>query len=52
VEGKGELIGNIPATSETGIATILLKAGDKPGIIEVKAVAEGLQPATLRIKVK
>lgn len=51
-EGKGELIGENSAATEAGIATILLKAGDIPGIVRVKATAEGLQPAMLTIDVK
>ncbi len=37
VKGNGELIGKQSINAEAGIATILLKAGDKPGPIKIEA---------------
>ncbi len=50
VEGAGELIGGDfnhanPMKTEMGTATALIRAGTRPGIIRVRATAEGLAPA-------
>jgi beta-galactosidase len=52
VEGDAELVGDNPRDAEAGISTILLKAGNKPGIIKVKATSEGLIPGEMEVDVK
>ena len=52
VEGEAELIGDNPINAEAGIATVLLKAGNKAGSIMLKAEAVGLKTSTLSIDVK
>jgi beta-galactosidase len=42
VEGGGSIVGPSEIKAEAGIATILLKAGDKPGKIKVRATSDGL----------
>jgi beta-galactosidase len=49
VEGDARLIGNNPFQAEAGIATILLKAGDNPGKITIRAVSESLITSELVI---
>jgi beta-galactosidase len=51
VEGDATLIGDNPRNAEAGISTILLKAGKKPGIVRIKATAEGLATGEMEIKV-
>jgi beta-galactosidase len=49
VEGDASVIGTNSVNAEAGIATILLKAGLKAGIIKITAVAEGLEGGALQI---
>jgi len=37
--------------AEAGIASFLIEAGDKPGIVEITATADGLKSATLTYQV-
>jgi|WetSurMetagenome_2_1015567.scaffolds.fasta_scaffold00916_6 beta-galactosidase len=48
--GDAGIIGSNPIKAEAGVATILLKAGVNPGIIEITAVAPGIVSNTLQIK--
>ena len=52
VEGDAKSIGDNPRRAEAGISTILLKAGDKPGDILIKATADGLPSAEMKISSK
>jgi|GEM_PF-126883 len=52
VEGDAEYIGDNPRNAEAGISTILLKAGEKPGNIQIKATAEGLASGEMIISSK
>jgi len=47
VRGDAELIGDNPARAEAGVASILLRAGTKPGRIMIRAVSEGISEAEL-----
>ncbi len=51
IKGGAKLIGSNPMKAEAGIATILLKAGDKPGLIQLSADSEGLETAHMEIEV-
>ncbi len=46
------LTGRNPVAAEAGIATVLLRAGEKPGRIKVTASADGLERAELIIEVR
>ena len=50
--GEGELIGDNPARAEAGIATILFRVPDMPGMVDIKASAEGLTGAILELEIK
>nr|WP_319397773.1 glycoside hydrolase family 2 TIM barrel-domain containing protein [uncultured Carboxylicivirga sp.] len=52
VRGDGCLIGNNPINAEAGIASILLKAGEKANILQVSAEAEGLKQGELIVNVQ
>jgi beta-galactosidase len=43
VAGKGAIVGPVSINAEAGIASFLLKAGDKPGNIKITASAVGLR---------
>jgi beta-galactosidase len=49
VEGDASLIGVDSIEAEAGIATVLLKAGGKPGNIKIKASGEGLETGILQV---
>jgi len=49
-EGDAEFIGPNPAIPEAGIATILLRAGKQPGLIEVTAISSGLSSGTIQFE--
>ena len=50
VKGNGELIGVNPIKVESGIATILLKTGNKSGEITITAGTENLNNATIKVE--
>ncbi|WP_291859067.1 glycoside hydrolase family 2 TIM barrel-domain containing protein [Marinilabilia sp.] len=52
VEGDATLIGANPINAEAGIATVLLKAGNRVGAITVTASSNGLKSNSLVIEVK
>ena len=52
VEGDAKYIGDNPRNAEAGISTILLKAGEKPGDLLIKATADGLPSAEMKISSK
>lgn len=43
VEGDAEIIGKNPINAEAGIATVLLRAGERAGKIRLRAKSEGLR---------
>ncbi len=51
VQGDATLIGENPIKAEAGIATILLKAGEKAGILKLSASSEDLESMNLDIEV-
>jgi len=50
VQGDAKLIGQNPVKAEAGIATILLQAGTKAGIITLEAQSEQLPASVFKIK--
>lgn len=52
IEGSAELVGTNPIEAEAGIATIILKAGDTPGNLVIKAETEGLKPGSMSVEMK
>jgi len=50
VNGSAAIIGDTNVTAEAGISSILLKAGDRPGIINITATAADLKTGALSIK--
>lgn len=49
IEGDAQIIGVNPAKAEAGIATIMIKAGSKPGAIKIQARSEAGQQGSLSI---
>lgn len=47
VRGNGELIGNNPARAEAGVASILLRAGNNPGKIMIRALSGEMAEAEI-----
>ncbi|NOR34248.1 MAG: DUF4982 domain-containing protein [Bacteroidales bacterium] len=52
LEGDARLIGPNPATTEAGIATILLKAGEMPGLLNINASSWELSPESIQVEMK
>lgn len=52
VVGDATCIGDNPRKAEAGISTILLKAGENPGNLLIKATTEGLPSAEMEISSK
>ncbi len=52
ITGDAELIGSNPINAEAGIATILLKAGENSGAINISASSEGLKSGNLEITIE
>ena len=52
IDGDAKLIGANPVNAEAGIASILLRIGDKPGIVKISALAQGINPTSIDIKVQ
>ena len=50
IEGDAERIGDNPRKAEAGISSILLMAGKTPGVVKIKASAEGLATGEIEIK--
>ncbi len=51
IEGHAKLINTESMKFEAGIATALIMAGDQKGILNLKAIAEGLEDAILSIAI-
>ncbi|MEO6453064.1 MAG: DUF4982 domain-containing protein, partial [Ginsengibacter sp.] len=49
ISGDGEIIGPPIVSAEAGIATILIKAGAKPGQIKISSQAEGLTGGSISV---
>ncbi len=52
ISGDAELIGSNPINAEAGIATILLKAGENKGSINITASSEGLESGTFEVTIE
>ena len=52
VEGDAVVIGSNPVETEAGVASMLLKAGDNPGIIKIFATSEGIRNARLDLTIQ
>lgn len=50
VHGEGGMISPAVTQAEAGVATLLLRATDRPGRIRITATAAGLKPAELTIR--
>ena len=50
VSGPAELIGDNPANLEAGIASILLRAGSRPGKIYIRAISRDMAEASLELE--
>ena len=51
LDGPGRVIGPRQAAAEAGIAATLVQAGDTPGTLTIRAQADGLAAAALRLPV-
>lgn len=51
LEGAGELIGHNPIDAEAGIATILFRAGEDPGMVTIRAISEGLETGSIQLTI-
>jgi len=51
LEGEARVIGPNPASTEAGIAAILLKAGKLPGLLEIKASSGDLSSGSIQLEV-
>jgi beta-galactosidase len=49
VDGPAELIGDNPIAAEAGIASVLLRAGEHPGDIQITATAAGLRDGSATV---
>jgi beta-galactosidase len=52
IAGDAALIGNNPVNAEAGIATILLKAGSKPGVVSITASSQGIADKKMDITIE
>jgi len=52
LEGNARVLGPNPVRTEAGIATILLKAGSKPGLVKINASSAGLSPGSIQVEMK
>jgi beta-galactosidase len=52
VTGNATIVGENPRAAEAGIATVLVKAGAKPGAVTISARTKGLKQATLVLNAK
>ncbi len=52
VSGDAQIIGDNPVKAEAGIASVLLRAGSKGGIIKITAECKGLAPTTIEVTPK
>jgi len=48
--GEARIIGPNPASTEAGIATVLLKAGKMPGLLEINASSGDLSSGSIQLK--
>jgi len=52
LEGDAQFIGPNPAATEAGIAAILLKAGEMPGLLKINTSSGELSPESIQVEVK
>lgn len=52
LEGDAQFIGPNPAVTEAGIAAILLKSGEMPGILNINASSGELSPESIQVEMK
>lgn len=52
IKGNAQLIGDNPVNAEAGIASILLKAGEKKGKIKIKVKGKKLKTTTLDLQIE
>jgi len=51
LDGDAQLIGPNPAPGEAGVASILVKAGKRPGLLKINASTGGLSPDSIQLKI-